>query len=226
MATDLEFFIQTVKQVMVQDISDTLPRNPDKKHDLRSLSDIVRIVLHTTDWDTQPKRIAEYDCGKNHISDTGCPAITYSEIIMKDGIVYRTLPYEEISWHVGPWNKGSLALALMFRVCDSKGIDTFAPTEESLKAAISRCGELCLELGIAPDNVVGHRELEFTGWTWSKGSKVRRKTCPGMQIDLDLFRTRVAAYIQVKMATRGLYNGDIDGDFGPASKAAMAEWNK
>jgi hypothetical protein len=222
----LELFLNGIKIREAEDISGTLPRHATKKHDIRDLSAIKRIVLHTTDWDTTPKRIAEYDIAKNHISDTGCPGITYHEIVMKDGKCYLTLPWNEISWQCGPWNEGSLAVSLMYRVSNDKDVDTFAPTEEAIKAAVSRCGEICLSLGLTPDCVFGHRELQFTGWFWSKGSKVRRKTCPGMQIDLDLFRTRVAAYMQTRMATKGLYDGEIDGDFGPASKAAQAQWKE
>ena len=217
----LELYLDGVLCYIPEDISAKMARHTTKKHDLRELSNIKRIVLHTTDWNTTPRRISEYDVAKNHISNTGCPGITYHEIIMTDTTCYKTLPYEEVSWHAGPWNTGSLAVALMYRVSNTAGVDSYEPTEECLKAAVVRCGELCLSLGITPDNVVGHRELQFTGWTWAKGSKVRRKTCPGMKIDLDLFRTRVAGYMQLWMKTKGCYNDDIDGSFGPVSKAAL-----
>jgi len=226
MSNELETYLSGITVPIVNDISYSLVRHETKKHSIRELTDIVRVVLHTTDWDTTPQRIAEYDVSKNHISDTGCPGITYHEIIMKDGQCLITLPHEEISWHAGPWNKGSLAVALMYRVSNAEGVDTFAPTYDALRAAVARCGEICLALGILPENVVGHRELEFTGWSWFKGSKVRRKTCPGMQIDLDLFRTRVAGYMQIKMAIRGYYADEIDGAFGKVSKAALVEYQK
>ena len=226
MSNELEAYVSNIKQAVAKDISPEMPRHIEKKYDKRELNKINRIVLHTTDWDTTPKRIAEYDCGKNHISETGCPGITYHEIVMKDGTCYKTLPYNEVSWHAGPWNTGSLAVALMFRVSNDKEEDVFAPTEEALKAAVSRCGTLCLAFGITPDQVVGHRELKFTGWSWFKGSKVRRKTCPGMKIDLDLFRSRVAAYMQAKMAVEGLYTDKVDGNFGKNSKKALALWKQ
>jgi hypothetical protein len=217
----LKIYKEQYPDVKPIDISGDLPRHSTKKHKLRKLSDIKRIVVHTTDWDTTPKRIAEYDVGKNHISDTGCPAVTYHEFIMKDGMLYHTLPFEEVSWHAGMWNKGSLAVALMFRVSGADGKDTHAPTDLALKALQTRCGDLCLRFRLTPDNVVGHRELKGTGWLWFKGSKRLRKTCPGKKVDLDLLRLNVATYMQVVLKLKGLYKGEIDGIFGPLSKAAL-----
>lgn len=203
------------------DVSAQLPRHATKKHKTRKLTDIKRIVVHTTDWVVTPQDLAKYDIGPNHISSSGCPGITYHEMITEAGILFKTLPHEEISWHAGIWNPGSLAIALVYRCTGPDGKDTYAPFPQALQTLQCRAGDIFLELGLTPDNLVGHRELKGTGWFWSKGSKRLRKTCPGLKVDLDLLRTNCAKYMQCRLLMAKLYDGKIDGDFGPKSRAAL-----
>lgn len=231
----LELHLPGYTDVKPLNISGSLPRHPTKAYSKRSSFSIKRIVVHTTNWDTTVHKLAKYDVtpyfvlgGKkiyNHISKTGCPAITYHEVIMNDGVVYKTLDQTEIAWHVGIWNSGSLGIALMYIATNPlTGKDEYAPLDKQLRSLQTRCGDLCLQLGITPQNVVGHRELKGTGWFFSKGSKMFRKTCPGMLLDLDVLRKNVALYMQILLKCRGLYEGEIDGDFGPKSKAALKYW--
>jgi hypothetical protein len=210
------------------DIIDSLPRQTDAKYKQRLVSSIKRIVVHTTDWNTTPEKLARYDItpfflvdGKkiyNHISKSGCPAITYHEIFT-DSKVYKTLGYHEVSWHAGNWNASSLAVAMMYKCSSAEG--DIPPSDNLLKVTQTRCGDICLDLHLEPKMVVGHRELFGTGFSWEKGSKRLRKTCPGMGVDLDLLRTNVAIYMQAKLSLAGLYKGKLDGLFGPNSKAAL-----
>lgn len=222
--SDPDLMLEDCKKVKPIDVSAGLSRHLTKVYDTRNISDLKRVVVHTTDWDVSPEKLAEYDVGPNHISSTGCPAITYHEMVMPDGTVYHTLPFEEVAWHAGPWNRGSVAIALSYRCSNSMGQDQHAPTEKAIKALQCRIGDLCLSLGIQPTEVYGHRELKGTGWFWFKGSKRLRKTCPGMSVDLDQLRHNVALYCQVLLKIRGHYLGKIDADWGPKSRAAFAEY--
>jgi len=206
------------------DISGSLPRHTKKKYATRSVSDIKRIVVHTTDWDCTAEELAAYDIGPNHISSTGCPAITYHGLIMPNSEWHKTLPYEEVAWHVGPWNTGSVGLALVFRVSDGFGADYYAPKEKQIKSLMRACGSLCLKLGVEPTNIVGHRELKHTGWFWFKGSRKLRKTCPGLRVDMDEVRSRVIKYVQLCLLMHRYYNNSIDGLWGPISKAAFQSY--
>jgi hypothetical protein len=219
--SQLELFKEVAKDVKPIDVSADLPRHATKKHKTRALSGIKRIVVHTTDWVVTPKDLAEYDIGPNHISDTGCPGITYHEMITESGILFKTLPWEEVSWHAGIWNPGSLAIALVYKVSNSEGVDTYAPFPQALQTLQTRAGDIFLELGLTPDKLVGHRELKGTGWFWSKGSKRLRKTCPGLKVDMDLLRANCAKYMQILLKCAHHYDGKIDGDFGPKSRAAL-----
>lgn len=227
---------QDVKAI---DISGSLPRHPSgKAYQTRDLSKVNKIVVHCTDRNWTLVKLAMYDItpyfvvdGKkiyNHIDKTGLPAITYHDIVMNNGKLYHTLGYEEISMHAGGYNTGSIAVALMYIVTDpATGKDTFAPSELAIKTLQRHLGKLCLQLGLTPDRIFGHRELMGTGWFLSaSGSKRLRKTCPGMQVDLDLLRTRAAKYMQLVLLVHGYYKGRIDGDFGPKSRAALALFKK
>jgi len=220
------------------DLSRTLPRHPSgKKYRTRRLSQINKIVVHCTDCDWSIQKLAKYDItpfyvinGKkiyNHIDPTGLSAITYHDIIMKDGRPCHTLSYNEVSAHAGGWNTGSIAVALMYRVSDEKGNDVYAPTKKALKTLQCHLGKLCLRFGLTPDRVFGHRELKGTGWFLSKnGSKRLRKTCPGLQVDLDQLRRNVAIYMQLILKIKKYYTATIDGIFGKKSRAALAAYLK
>ena len=201
----------------------SLPRHPTKKYGYRALSSINKIVIHTSDRDWSITELAKFDIEPNHISDTGCPAITYHDVIMKTGVVFHTLPYKEVSWHAGGYNSGSVAVALMYRCTDPETQkDRFHPTTNALKALVSHCGKLCLRFNLTPDRVLGHRELFGTGWFRNKhGSKRLRKTCPGLKINLDVLRKNIAEYMQIYLRLTGLYRGKIDGDFGHNSRKAL-----
>lgn len=220
---------ELLKEFDVPDIIDLsygLAKHPTKFYKERELSGIKRIVVHTTDWGTSPKRIAEYDVKPNHISKTGCPAITYHEMIGINGDPYKTLDYREISWHAGVWNASSLAIALCYKCTNKEGEDVYKPKKRLLKALELRCGELCLKLGLTPFSVVGHRELKGTGWILFKGSKKLRKTCPGLHVDLNLLRINVARYMQIILGIHGLYTDAVDGMFGPKSMEALVLYKK
>ena len=206
------------------DIVDSLPRNPKKDVKTRHLEEIKSIVVHTTDDDCTPQALAKYDIGPNHISPTGCPTITYHEMVMDDGTVYLTLGYDEIGWHTGFINGAAIGIAMVYKCTNSKGKDEFPPFEKQLVSCEERCGNLCLEFCITPQNIFGHREIEGTGWNWVDGKKVLRKTCPGLKVDLDLFRQDVTKWLQMVLQDEGLYDGEIDGDFGPLSKQALQNY--
>ena len=185
---DIDYYNKLLKEFKVDELIDLswdLARHPIKTYKIRKLSKIKRIVVHTTDWGASAKTIAEYDVKPNHISDTGCPAITYHELIGISGNPYKTLDYEEISWHAGVWNPSSVAIALAYKCSNKKGEDVYKPRKKLMTALHVRCGELCFKFGLTPKSVVGHRELKGTGWNFFKGSKVLRKTCPGINVDFD-----------------------------------------
>jgi len=204
------------------EIHSELPRHPRKEYQKRKLSKIKKIVIHTTDRDWTPRQVAEYDIGPNHISSTGCPAITYHEVIMPTGKVYHTLPYKEVSWHAAGHNKDSIAIALSYKATTGEPGVNNKPPRLAMLSLYSRLSALCLRLKITPHAILGHRELKGTGFFFDrKGHKRLRKTCPGLKVDLDKVRKNVAFFMQTVLKIKHLYTGKIDGDFGPESYKAL-----
>lgn len=198
-----------------------LPRHPTKVYKRRS-GPPSRIVVHTTDTVTSIEKLTKYDISPgNHIDPEGCPGITYHGIVMPDNNVYQTLDYDEISWHAGAWNPGSLGIAMMYKSTDKNGVDSFGPTDLMLRTTVEYVASLCLSQKVRPNRVYGHRELKGTGWLPGKGSKVLRKTCPGLKVDLDLFRSNVVKSIQEYLKTRMGFSGTVDGIWGPNTRSAL-----
>jgi hypothetical protein len=173
----------------VHDIGSVLPVNGEPEK--RDVSGIDRVVLHCTAmpgwnvWET-----ARYHTGPNHISPDGCPTIAYAYFVEPDGLTYRCLPHSVRSWHVGPWNERSIGVCLAYEAGEEP------PPSAQLEAAVDVCAHLVRELGLSPAAVVGHRELEGTGYVVENGDRIQRKECPGMAIDMDAFRESVARALE------------------------------
>ena len=173
----------------LHDISRVLPVNGQPE--TRDPKGIDTVVLHCTampDWNVW--ETARYHTGPNHICDTGCPTIAYAYFIEPDGLMYRCLTWEIRSWHVGPWNDRAIGVCMNYEAGDEP------PPPEQLAAAAELCARLLTELDLSPDRVLGHRELEGTGFVIENGERAQRKECPGRAIDMDRFRERVAGIIE------------------------------
>jgi hypothetical protein len=170
-------------QLWVHDISSVLPEN--RAPERRDPGSIDTIALHCTGvpgwnvWD-----VARYHTGPNHISLDGCPTICYAYFIEPDGLIYRCLPLDVRSWHAGPWNGRAVGVCMA-----SGGIG--AVPDRQLGAAAELCAALALRLSLSPDRVLGHRELEGSGYVIEDGRAVNRKECPGAGVDMDTFRRAV-----------------------------------
>ena len=169
----------------IHDVSAVLPTNGEPEH--RDEHGIDTVVLHCTAmpgwnvWD-----VARYHTGPNHISSGGCPTIAYAYFVEPDGLTYRCLDHDVRSWHVGPWNDRAVG------VCLAYDGGAAPPDERQISAAAELCAHLAGALGLSPERVRGHRELEGTGYTIEEGRVIERKECPGAAIDMDSFRRRVA----------------------------------
>jgi len=224
---------------MLKKLVGKLSVNPKKKYHSRSLSKIDMIVIHATDRDWDIQTLNKYDVeGRiylgndkwdiNHINSRGLPAITYHDVIMRDGTMNQCLDLKTVSWHAGGFNTRSLAIALMYEATnpDTKrpGVGSrFTPTDKQLAALYLRARDHLLNLGLDPSAIVGHRELKGTGWFWRKGHKQLRKTCPGLNVDMDLVRHKVTRKVQLWLRQKDLYDGKIDGIWGSKSEKAMYE---
>lgn len=207
-----------------------LPRHSTKRYKKRDISKIKKLVLHCTDWDNvTPYSLAQYDISQgNHISATGMPAISYHYMIDKKGTIYKCLDDSEISWHAAYHNSNSLSVCMIYKPTDEKRIDrgVIEPSIQCCSSTLKMLAALCLKYKLTPDKIFGHRELQFTGWVMKNGSRKLMKTCPGLAINMDQIRFYVAKMMQQSMHAKNYYSGEIDGIFGPLSKAALKNYRR
>lgn len=208
----------------VKNLVPTLPVHPTKKPDKRKLSSIQKIVVHTTDWEVDPVRLAQYDIGPNHISNTGCPTATYHYYINQAGEVSKLVNEDIVTWHAAGHNTNSVAICLAYKTDPQfesgkkkRPDPTKIPTAEMRAALQGLLVELCIRLAVSPTQIFGHRELFGTGFIFLKGHKALRKTCPGMTIDLGLLRINVIVELQQKIGVKS------DGVWGPKSEVAFRD---
>jgi hypothetical protein len=215
--------------IKVTDLRGTLPINPDPKrvYHHRNINRIKNLVLHCDDIvdSANPtiQSIANYDIGPNHISPRGCPGFTYHFFITADGQINYTQDAKVVTWHVGNWNTSSLGVCIRYRATHNPD----APNQAMLASSIRLFTLLCLDLGLSPNAVVGHRELFKTGWIYDEeGNKDLLKTCPGLLVNLNVVRQAVAHNLQSLLKKGKWYTGEIDSIWGPKSKAAMVAYKK
>jgi len=212
---------------MIKNIISQLVRHPTKKNEQRTPNDIKQIILHCTGMKQMAagaqktiEAIAKYDTSpNNHISATGCASYTYHYTIGEDGDIYKTLEDTEVSWHVGRWNKICLGVCLIYDPADET-LSPKSPAAKQLGTALNLIAVKCLQLGLFPSDVQGHRELETTGWKMINGEKKLVKSCPGMKVNLEQCRKQVAVNMQTILSKLGFYTDKIDGIFGPKSMQA------
>jgi N-acetyl-anhydromuramyl-L-alanine amidase AmpD len=218
---------------MAIDIINSLPVHETRKPRTRDITplagDLDTIVVHTTNSTYPISSLAKYNVRPsllNHISVLGCPTFTYHDVIKENTNIYRCVPYEWETWHAGNFNFQSIAVALNYVSENKSGNLHFAPSQGMLKSLYRHLGHLCLKRGISPARIKGHRELPKTGWFWYKGSKVLRKRCPGLEVDLDLMRTQATKYLQLNLKANGLYKeGRVDGLYGSMTWAALHDYH-
>jgi N-acetyl-anhydromuramyl-L-alanine amidase AmpD len=166
----LLFFLLTSFRVSkIKNITNSLPRHPDKDYAKRDLSAIDQIVIHhsATPEDTTALSIANYHVGPNHISDDGIPGIAYHFLIDVKGQILQVNELTTISWHTSGQNTRSIGICLI------GNFDEISPSKAHYKSLIYLIRYLRKKLG--PLEIAGHNEYA-------------NKSCPGDQIDWELIQ--------------------------------------
>lgn len=175
-------------------------------------SKINKLIFHCTDangW--SPEKLSSF-----FVNERGFFCCGYHWYITNDK-VYHMVDENIVTWHAGNYNPSSIGFS----------IDYNATRDEKLKIAldmklITNASKLCVYLmiknqgRILPNNIFGHREMPITGWVWNTkhDAKELRKTCPGMAVDLDMFRYNTIKLLQSTLVSISTINMPIDGIFG------------
>lgn len=157
----LQQVFAAMKTFQIKDITNELPKASGKTYGKRSLSQIVRFVLHHSATSTgNPWAFAKY-----HVENNGWPGIGYHFVIMPDGTTYQTNALETISYGVENMNTGSV------NTCLVGNFEVTKPTAAQITAVVDLHKRLAAQLGQKP--IVGHNDLKTT------------TKCPGKNLDPD-----------------------------------------
>ena len=157
----LQQVFAAMKPFQIKDITAELPKSSTKTYGRRSLSQIVRYVIHhsaTSGGD--PWSFARY-----HVQTNGWPGIGYHFVIMPDGTTYQTNALETISYGVENMNTGAV------NTCLVGNFEVTKPTAAQINAVVYLHKDLAARLGQKP--IVGHNDLKQT------------TKCPGKNLDPD-----------------------------------------
>ncbi len=143
------------------------------------------IVLHTAGaYDFEHKHVVYQSVqtiNDYHVSHNGWRAIGYHWYVEEDGVGKRGRDDADIGAHVGGFNFGSLGLCV-------SGHGDFAPWNDAqMREALRKCAQWCGLYRVPVNQVIGHREAP------KFGAPPVHKTCPGMLVDMDKFRSDLAA---------------------------------
>lgn len=113
-AAGLSYRTRVLRQLGIQDITDSLMKHPTKRYVDRPLADVTTVTIHHTVSNTTPEAIARF-----HVETRDWPGIGYHFVIMADGTIYQTNRLTTKSFHAGSYaapgdeNHWSIGLALM-----------------------------------------------------------------------------------------------------------------
>lgn len=162
---DLEAGAGKVSQPPIEDLIDELPKHSTKKYNTRNLREIQHLVIHhsAVPPSVGPERIAAY-----HIERQDWPGIGYHFLVAEDGTIYQGNALQTVSYHAVKANPGGVG------ICFLGNFTKTVPPPAQLQAGAHLVAWLMQALGIALDNVKGHKEFMDTacpGAQWLEGEK-------------------------------------------------------
>jgi|SRR5882672_1044468 len=188
------------------------PKQKIITRDVSQAKTIQRIVFHCTDasgW--SPDKLSHF-----FVEEKGYPICGYHYYVTGQA-VYHMVGENILTYHAAPFNKSSVAFSIDYHASHDEPLH-IAIDPAVMKNAYAMATHLCLKFKVPPSMLVGHRELPMTGFFMKQDHKVLRKICPGMAIDLDIFRFEVTKYMQEAL------NVVQDGVFGPKTLQALSSY--
>ena len=152
----------------IQDIINVLSRNanPQVPFGTRSEAQIRRIIIHHTgakaEWGANI--VANY-----RVNKLGWAGIGYHYFITQEGIIQATEHHTTIGRHTGKYDADSLGIGF------AGNFNAAPPPAAQFEAGVRLIAWLMQELGISPQNVLGHKDIPVNtaspGIQWDSGAK-------------------------------------------------------
>jgi hypothetical protein len=158
----------TIAPPPIEDITDRLPRHPEKRFDRRTLDQIQYLVIQHSvlPGDFPPEKIATYLVEKRL-----WPGIGYHFYITSDGKIYQTNPLETVCYFAGA-NLQYNPLGVC--ICFAGNFTTEIPTAAQLSSGGKLLAFLMQELHLPLESIKGHKKFVATqspGQQWDSGRK-------------------------------------------------------
>lgn len=144
---------------------------------------INKVVVHTAaaqDGHGKPVYQTAAIIDAYHRAHNGWSAIGYHYVVLKDGTVELGRPESSVGAHVEGLNLHTIG------ICATGHGDLADLTELQRNAMVRLCAAIVRRYHLLSNDVIGHRETPMYG-----GPPVT-KTCPGLLVDMDDLRQRIA----------------------------------
>lgn len=209
---------------------ETLPVHPTKTWDKRDVlikgSPVLKgmVVHQSLEEYRKASGNAKYHVGSNHISDDGLPGLSYTFFIEADGKVIYANHIEDKPYSQGYSDRPGDENAEFVSVCVGGNFSgpgyagTQTPTQAQIDSVRRLWNELAVIFNWGNDCLFGHYHFG-------------KPTCPGndlMEVIDSIRPMTFSSTIERQKALHrlGYYKGEIDGRWGPVSKAALVEFQK
>lgn len=223
--------------MIFKDIRTELPQHATKRFNQRLISGIVGGVVHHTAGRDNPYNTAAYHVGPNHVSESGCPGLLYTFYISLDGVTYWCNDIRDITWSQGGHGSpvpGTDANTHFIAIVCGGDFSKSEPTFAQMLSLLSLWGHLTghSKWSEMPDEL--HGVLKCSVNALYGHHNFGKPACPGLTLTtmVDAIRSHYqvrrlnsdAEWQQVLNAAG--YPLEVDGIWGPLSKAALVEFQR
>jgi len=204
---------------------ETLPIHDTKEWGKRDPTKLKGAVVHQSlENYGSASGNAKYHVGPNHISETGLPGLSYTLFIEKSGKVILANPTDCKTYsqgyggRPGDENEEFLSICVGGNFSAPGYVGTQKPTQNQLDALVNVWEHLKGIWAWTDECLYGHYHFG-------------KPTCPGNDLTDVINGVRPISFVtqmerQKALLKLGFYRGDVDGMWGPASKASLVEFQR
>lgn len=204
---------------------ETLPVHATKKWSKRDPAKLKGMVIHQSlEERGRASGNAKYHVGPNHISEDGLPGLSYTFFAEKDGKIIYATHVEDKTYSQGYGGRPGDENEEFVSICVGGNFSgtgyqgTQEPSEEQLSSVRKLWEELALIFNWTNDGLYGHYHFG-------------KPSCPGDVLAKFISDIRPVGFSstierQKALQTIGYYKDNVDGVWGPASKAALVEFQR
>lgn len=202
-----------------------LPMHSTRSWDHRDPDKLKGVVVHQSleSYGTASGN-AKYHVGPNHISEEGLPGLSYTIFIERAGHTVLANPVECKTYsqgyggRPGDENEEFLSICVGGNFSGPGYVGNQEPTREQLDALTKTWEHLKEIWGWANSDLYGHYHFG-------------KPSCPGNRLMEFIEQIRPITFIspverQKVLKNLGYYKDDVDGKWGPSSKAALVEFQR